>query len=464
MSQAGASAPLPPLPSHSGGAHQPSTGSAQQASPGSAQQASAGSAQQTSPGSRLPAPAPGSATTTSASTTTGTGASTPALLARMRLGLVIACVLVGSLVAGLLALEVVRASRADDDTAQLIRIQEIKANLLRADALATNAFLIGGLEPAAQRQAYDAALDAAVQDITEAAAAQRADTEVLTALSQQVAVYSELMGQARANNRQGKPVGAAYLRQASADLRSTTMPLVEALITANEERSTRALTLVQGWLLGLPVMLALVLLWMANRSLARRFHRRVNVGLAAAAALLVGLGALSVQLVSLRQSANDTLRQGAYAQAVDASRALSAANNARAFESLRLVERGSGTKWEKPWDEQVAIISEIEGRGAASVPWRDYAAGHRAVVERDTKGEWDEAVALSTDPQGLARTFDALDSELRGQVAAASSEVSESLSGGVRGLLATAIMVLLLGIAAAVVAWRGVGARLKEYA
>ena len=38
-----------------------------------------------------------------------------------------------------------------------------------------------------------------------------------------------------------------------------------------------------------------------------------------AAALLVGLGALSVQLVSLRQSANDTLRQGAYAQAVDAS-------------------------------------------------------------------------------------------------------------------------------------------------
>ena len=37
---------------------------------------------------------------------------------------------------------------AADDTDQLIRVQGIKTTLLRADALATNAFLIGGLEPA----------------------------------------------------------------------------------------------------------------------------------------------------------------------------------------------------------------------------------------------------------------------------------------------------------------------------
>ena len=49
------------------------------------------------------------------------------------------------------------------DTEQLIRVQGIKTNLLRADALATNAFLIGGLEPAEQRAAYDGAIDQTVR-------------------------------------------------------------------------------------------------------------------------------------------------------------------------------------------------------------------------------------------------------------------------------------------------------------
>src|SRR5690625_3375037 len=38
------------------------------------------------------------------------------------------------------------ATRASDDAEQLIRVQTIRANLLRADALATNSFLAGGLD------------------------------------------------------------------------------------------------------------------------------------------------------------------------------------------------------------------------------------------------------------------------------------------------------------------------------
>ena len=48
------------------------------------------------------------------------------------------------------------------DTDQLIRVQAIQTNLLRADADATNAFLVGGLEPAEQRAAYDDAIDQSV--------------------------------------------------------------------------------------------------------------------------------------------------------------------------------------------------------------------------------------------------------------------------------------------------------------
>ena len=63
---------------------------------------------------------------------------------------------VGALVFSALAYSLYRA---EADTAQLIRVQQIQTNLLTADATATNAFLVGGLEPPAQRAAYDQALD-----------------------------------------------------------------------------------------------------------------------------------------------------------------------------------------------------------------------------------------------------------------------------------------------------------------
>lgn len=425
---------------------------------------------QASAAAPAPAPAPAPVAPAQASLpgapSTGTSpvaAPTPTVLARMRLGLTIAIVLVGALLAGLLAAEVVRAGRADADTAQLIRVQEVKANLLRADALATNAFLIGGLEPAAQRAAYDDALDAAVQGITEAAAAQGADTEVLTALSQEVSSYSELMGQARANNRQGKPVGAAYLRQASTNLRSMTLPLVEALITANKERSDKALSLIPALLLLLPALLAIGLALLANRWIGKRFRRRINVGLAIAVALLAVAGLASANAVYSRQSANDELKAGAYAAALDASTALSAANDARAYESLRLVERGSGSKWETPWKEQAATVQAIADRGAVSVDWSAYADVHGKVIALDESGDWDQAVALSTKAEGSNGVFTRLDSGLRGQVDSAAATVSEGLGGGTRWLLGTGILALLLALAAAAMAWRGITARLEEY-
>ena len=46
-------------------------------------------------------------------------------------------------------------SRAEASARQLIRVQKIQTDLLTADATATNAFLIGGLERPAQRATYD---------------------------------------------------------------------------------------------------------------------------------------------------------------------------------------------------------------------------------------------------------------------------------------------------------------------
>ena len=60
-------------------------------------------------------------------------------------------------------------TRAGANTDQLVRVQAIQTKLIQADADATNAFLVGGLEPAEQRADYNAAVTSASKLIAEAA-------------------------------------------------------------------------------------------------------------------------------------------------------------------------------------------------------------------------------------------------------------------------------------------------------
>ena len=117
-------------------------------------------------------------------------------------------------------------------TEQLVRVQNIKVHMLRADALATNAFLVGGLEAPEVREKYTESLTAASRTIAEAAEAQPLDGAVLAELNQVLIDYAEGMAQARATNRQGLPVGAGYLRASSAELRDRGVTLVDALYEA----------------------------------------------------------------------------------------------------------------------------------------------------------------------------------------------------------------------------------------
>src|SRR5258706_9198485 len=91
---------------------------------------------------------------------------------RMRLFGAIAIVV--SLLFGVLAFLAVTGYSSDLDNArsnseQLVRIQRIRTNLVKADANATNAFLVGGLEPPAVRDAYTNGIATAARALAEAA-------------------------------------------------------------------------------------------------------------------------------------------------------------------------------------------------------------------------------------------------------------------------------------------------------
>lgn len=419
--------------------------------------APAPAAQQPAPGAPavIPAPRPGGRTVVD----------TPALLNRWQL-LGMAIAIVFGLVCALLQFLAWQSDgRAADDAEQLIRIRSVESNLLHADALATNAFLVGGLEDPTQREQYDTAINDVFTDITDAAKAQPADREALAALIVEINDYTDAVAQARVNNRQGFPVGAEYLSGASSALRAEALPILANLADANTERTEDAMGGQHPiWLLVLGI-LALAGLWWLNRQLAQHFRRRINVGFAVAAVIVLVVTLVAVAAAYRGDSQNDSLLDDELATATNEAIARTAANDAKALESLRLIKRGSGETYEEPWRAAAALVDENVS-GGTDDHWKNYVEAHAAIVKDDDADKWHNAVDLATSGgEGSASTeFALFDSESKRLVDNKGTQTADALRAG-RGLaLVGSALTLLLGIVAAVAVARGIGARRKEYA
>ncbi|NHA68890.1 hypothetical protein [Phycicoccus flavus] len=395
--------------------------------------------------------------------------STPAALVRLR-ALSAAVVLLATALSALLLVLGWTANRAAAaDTEQLIRAQSVKTDLLRADALATNAFLVGGQESPASRAAYDDALTSVTETIAAAARAQPADQQVLARLNADVLDYASTMELARANNRQGLPVGSAYLRDASGMLRSDLLPLTDALVTANSDRAEGAMGGQHPVLLVLVALVPLAVLLVVNQWLAGRFRRGVNVGLAVAALAVVAATVAAVAVAGTRASDNTVVRQNSYATVVDGADARTAGNDAKSDESLRLIARGSGQSFEDAWTAAAARVDtslQAAGDATAQEAWQRYRERHAEIVDLDQRGNWDEAVRLATGgrPDSATAAFAEFDSAIATLVSQASGDATAALRGGTWQLLGAAVVWVLLGLAAAASAWRGLTVRLREYA
>lgn len=386
------------------------------------------------------------------------GEDVPRLLNRLQVGAVALCLVFGVL-AGLVQLLAWQGSgRAADNTEQLVRVQAIETSLYRADALATNAYLSGGLEPAEQRAAYESAIEQVLADLTAAAEAQPADREALTALAGEVNRYSTAITQARDGNRQGYPVGKAYLAEAGTALRGEAAAVLDALVAANTERSEEELQAHHPvWLVVLAVLVVLGL-WFVNRQLAQRFHRRINLGIAVAAGVVLLATLVAAAYGSARNGTAEELQAGAFRTAVEEAEARTAANDAKAQESKRLINRASGQTAEEPWLAASAIVRDNTTR---LENWRFYVEVHERVVLADDDGRYDDAVQLATDQSTSA--FDQYDEIAAGEIDQASDEVTAELRS--RGFsLVLAVLLLLAGlVASGAVAW-GINQRRREYA
>ncbi len=166
--------------------------------------------------------------------------------------------------------------------------------------------------------------------------------QLLGRVNGQLAIYTGLVETARTNNRAGNPVGSAYLSEASALMQTQILPDAQRLYEATSARvdtETAASARIPASVI--VVVTATILFGLfANRWLARRTRRRVNVGFVAGGLavliMVVWVGtALAISTTDSR-SAKNTAAQSLKTVTTMAI----TAQQARADETLALVRRG----------------------------------------------------------------------------------------------------------------------------
>ncbi|SFR27489.1 hypothetical protein SAMN04488564_11174 [Lentzea waywayandensis] len=397
---------------------------------------------------------------------TGLARSTPG-----RLSLIVVVLVVASLASGWLTTwSVDRQERALEDLATRSEplahaAQEVYRALQDADATAASAFLSGGLEPSQLRERYE-------KDIAQAQAALSVATasspDLTATLAAQLPVYTGLIETARTNNRQGFPVGAAYLREASGLMRTQLLPAAQELYRAETDRVSRAQDEADFPWGSVGVALAFVIaLVLTQRYLTRRTNRLLNVG------LLVATGAAAVSLLWVTTVSvlvmNDVSDSRAASQKVDVlAQARIATLTARGEETLTLVARGAGQTYEKNFVEvserleglldQATRLGDTEAVDQAMRQFRQWQQVHQRIREADDAGQYNDAVALIDNPY-----FDSLDESLVRAIGEARQDFSDEVAVARASLAGTVVGVLVLAVIGAAGSAMGLWQRLKEY-
>jgi hypothetical protein len=365
---------------------------------------------------------------------------------------------------------------ARSDAAQLVRVQAIRTNLVLADANLTNAFLVGGLELPAARSAYQRGIATASSTVADASGVNANDATVLAKVNDVVTKYTGLVESARADNRLGYPLGAAYLRQATNLLRTGALPVLKDLGKTEQTRIEHAYSAsarAMSWLLfGLPA--ALAVLFITQVWLAGRTRRLLNLPLVAAAAAVLVVGAVLIGAMAWSQSkANDT-RNNAYFATIELTTARIDAFDAKSAESLTLIARGSGQSYEASFTDLAAntklLLDEAATRGgaderSAQATFATYRGVHTKIRTADDSGDWDGAVRLATGSAGTSSNaaFSSFDTSSAKALSHRSAQLRHDLGAARTPLTPFAWIALIVGLVAAASSVRGISLRLREY-
>ncbi|MEV0897515.1 hypothetical protein [Actinoplanes sp. NPDC049802] len=400
-----------------------------------------------------------------------------------RLQLLLVTLLVLTALTGLVAGVTARAADAGTadlrDRAQplMLEAETVYSALADADTTAARAFITGGLEPAALTRRYEADVERAAAALTAAARRVPADgraADSIQRISTGLTRYTALVASARALNRQGKPVGAAYLSTASQLNRDTLQPHAHLLLQEASREADDGYTAANAswWLMLLLVLfvaLAVALVW-TQIYLSRSTNRLFNVPLLAASgvAVLLMIGCVVVfghqrgQLVAAD-------RDGSAPVEVLAEKRILVLRE-RADEALTLAARAGHGPLEEEFQQLSERVTfddpELDDMPSlmreASDRHREFLTLHQRVRELDDGGDYDGAVELAVSDR-MALVFDQLTATLDRAMDDRRAAFDSEIDSVGYGLGALTVLGPLLALVIGVLATIGLRARLEEY-
>ncbi|WP_420033694.1 hypothetical protein ACN2WE_14780 [Streptomyces sp. cg28] len=372
---------------------------------------------------------------------------------------------------------------------------DIYRSLADANTTASSGFLAGGQETAAVRDRYEKDIRTAADKLVTAAASTDPGTPsaaTIAKLNKLLPEYKGLIERARANNRQGYPLGGAYLRYANEKMQTEMLPAAEDLYTKENQRlrdDYDAATPYPWIAIALGVIALGGLAW-AQRRNYRLTNRVFNHGLlAATAASTVVLLWLVVGHTVARSGLNASYDQGVRSLNVlhDAS---IASLKARGNENLTLVSRGAETvtvndevkdKYDVDFQKQMTTLatklkaadSLAEGDASGEAPvtkansamleWRNR---HTAARKQDDSGNYQGAldkIIGSKDDKPTGECFDLVDQSLDRALVHEQAQFTSDATGGRDAMTGLSVGAAILAVLAAVGAVLGIGRRLSEY-
>lgn len=399
--------------------------------------------------------------------------STPARLVAMGTALVVLALTVGNLASTAVT------DRVDTLGTLLIRTepfansaQNLYGALSVADAAAATAFIAGGLEPPEVRERYSQALGEASSELIAASAGvtenDAATSAVLTQIAAGLPVYSGLVETARANNRSGNPVGAAYLGEASTMMQTSLLPLAEKLYTeqasrvsADQERFTSPPLFAIGSLVFLLLMTGL-----AQWYLSRTTRRTLNVGFLAATVAVAGLLGWMLVVGLVSSIATDRAIDRGVSPLKSYTTGFILAQQARADETLDLARRGGGQDYGQSFDANVSRLTEMfQGDTAVIDALNTWSVSHSRIDSALEVGDFNGAVSIATGTgeSDSAAAFTALDSVLVDGIENARSELRSNIDRSVWVLSGLSNGAYVLTVVASVAFGVGLFPRLREY-
>jgi uncharacterized protein YqgQ len=358
---------------------------------------------------------------------------------------------------------------------------QLYTTLSVADAAAATAF-IAGTEPRPVRQRYEQAITDASVAVTRASSGLTDEplVQLLGKLNAQLSVYTGLIETARTNNRAGNPVGSSYLSEASALMQTQILPSAQRLYEETSARvntETTASTRIPGPVI-LVVLATLLFGAFANRWLARRTRRRINIGFVAGGmAVLVMLMWVGTALVISTADSRSAKSTAAESLKTVTTLAITA-QQARADETLSLIRRGDESVRKQSYYQRIDMmeqeLSEYLDRDDA-IDKTDLADAEqllkrwRAADDRINAyigvGNYQAAtqVALGTGQDDSTPAFDKLDEALAKGIEESRSQLRDDIQSAYRVLSGATVGAAVLSVIAAVAVALGLWPRLSEY-